>query len=123
MLITSGDATILESGTVIIFDTKPLTFSLTVDKLQFKIQFVFKYTDRQEPTVLCDLHEETHIFTVIDSNSRQTGMGLASPMKLARIDTTEVYFTFRLTSIENRLYQVAYSFFSKQSEGNNSCCK
>jgi len=114
--IVSGKYKIVATGTVLVFPKNSLVVSVySGTNRQFDIEFVFKFSNNKETSILFEDEDSAHSVKVILTNFESPiGGGSASPELIAEADKEKLYLHFRAAvSTDRELQEITYTVFSE----------
>lgn len=113
---TSSNHIILDSGSVITFDsTAELSFSCKMDDtFSFSIVLQFESNGDGKQGLKQSISGNTITMTCVNFNN-PLGTGTTKPIELATFNGKKVYFNFFIHALgDNSLRKISYSFYSER---------
>ena len=114
--VTSANKSVLDSGTVIIFDNSAdLSFDIKMDdSFSFSLILKFEKKDGEKYELKPSFSNNTITLTCVNFDN-VLGTGTSTPIELATFNGKKVYINFWVNALgSNSLKEITYTFYSER---------
>lgn len=99
--ITSGDAEVYDSGSVITFDEKPITLEFGAPSSPLKLVLEFKKDATGNVNIKAETLEKNTLKLEMTNVGNILGGGTISPIHIGDIEGKKLYFGFRVNELND----------------------
>lgn len=113
--ITSGDAEVILTGSVVAYDEKSLIFHLANEHDPLKVEFAFEIDSEESKPRMKSYQKEAgkHIVITLINFENNLGTGTVTPIELGTISDKKLFVTFRVYGLSGSKNKMMHYTFYK----------